>query len=276
MTDQIDYIIMDGLGNRFIILDDRETARGFSATEVRILADDTHAETGGCDQLVVLEGSDVSDCFMRIYNADGGEVDACGNVTRCVGWLLSEELCKERVVIDTQAGQLFATCSKSTQVSVDMGRPRLEWQEIPLKSEMNTLHLDINDGELADPVAVSMGNPHMVFFVDDVDAIDFEQDGLGKRLESHVFYPEKTNVGVAQIVDRSHIKLRVFERAVGETLACGTGACAAAVAAMRREQVERNVTMHLRGGNLQVRWDENGHVVMTGETHFSRRGVLSL
>ncbi len=276
MTDQIDYIIMDGLGNRFIILDDREAARGFSEADVCMLADDAHAETGGCDQLVVLEKSESSDCFMRIYNADGGEVDACGNVTRCVGWLLSEELGKERVVIDTQAGQLFATSSKSTQVSVDMGRPRLEWQEIPLRNEMDTLHLDINDGVLSDPVAISMGNPHMVFFVDDVDAINFEQGGLGQRLESHAFYPEKTNVGVAHIVDRSHITLRVFERAVGETLACGTGACAAAVAAMRRGLVEQNVTMHLRGGDLQIAWDENGHVIMTGETHFSRRGVLAL
>lgn len=276
---RLDYYIMHGLGNRFVILDSRDQLWNDDIALITKLSDSTNEQTKGCDQVgILLRSSDSeADCYLRIYNADGGEVGACGNLTRCVAWLLAQQLEKTSIIIDTLAGRLNAVCSlDNSAVTVNMGEPGYHWTEIPLTHMVNTMHLPVREGELFDPVAVSMGNPHMVFFVPDIHAIDFEENGLGRKLEHNILFPEKTNVGIAQVDDRETIKLRVFERGVGETQACGTGACAAAVAAMRRNLVHRDVMVHLTGGEIQISWDKDDNVIMTGETFFEESGVMEL
>ncbi len=269
------FIKMDGLGNDFVIIDNRKSRLELSEEQVVELASRDNPQTGGCDQLIIIENSDKADCFMRIFNADGGQVDACGNASRCIGWLVGQELDKDNITIETLAGVLQAEIAGERLVAVNMGKARLDWQEIPLAQEMDTLHLPVEEGGLRDPVGVSMGNPHAVFFVDDTDAVDLSVAGV--KIEHHPLFPERVNVGVAQVMPpdasgNAVIKLRVFERGAGETLACGTGACAATVAAIRRKLINgRKATVILKGGELQIEWLENGDVIMTGEVS----GVLT-
>ena len=266
---------MHGLGNDFVVLDARGGAIALTPAEVRALAD---RRTGvGCDQLITIEPSAGADVFMRIHNADGGEVAACGNATRCVGRMLMDETGRDRVVIETNAGLLPTDAVDDGSVRVDMGPARTDWQEIPLAREMDTLHLDLAaDGApsagLADPVAVNVGNPHMVFFVADPTAVDLAH--LGPMLEHHPLFPERANVNVAGLGPDGEIRLRVWERGVGITRACGTGACATLVAASRRQMVGRSATVRLDGGPLRVDWDAAGHVLMTGPVATSFAGVL--
>ena len=217
-----------------------------------------------------MEPSKDSDVFMRIYNSDGSQVNACGNATRCVGWLIGHALSKDEISIETNAGILISN-KNGDFVTVNMGAPKLSWSEIPLSREVDTMSLPIEaSDQIKYPVAVNMGNPHMTFFspisVDEVDILS-----LGEPLEKHVLYPEKANVGFANIMDKKNIRLRVFERGVGETKACGTGACAALVAAVRRGLTNREAMLHLNGGILTINWDQKtGHVFMTGEVEFER------
>lgn len=274
MTEKTDFIKMDGLGNDFVIIDARKNDYPLSTTQAMKLADRNNKETGGCDQLIVIENSDKADCFMRIINADGSEVDACGNASRCLGWLVGKEKGKDRVKIETKAGLLDAHIVGKRKISVNMGKAKLDWQEIPLAAEKDTLHLGIQEGALKDPVGVSMGNPHAVFFVDNVDKIDLQK--VGSKLEHHKLFPQRANIGVAQIISPSEIKLRVFERGAGETLACGTGACAALVAAARRNLTGKKATIHLKGGDLEIEWLDNGEVLMTGSVSEPRYGLLNV
>lgn len=273
------FLFMDGLGNDFVIVDAREQ-KGFALTteQVRALAARSNQQTGGCDQVIVMEDGAPGSCFMRIYNQDGSEVSSCGNATRCVGELLLKEG-GDTAHITTSAGHLKAFRSPQG-ISVDMGAPRLDWQEIPLGWELDTLKLWLYTGPLVRGVAVSMGNPHVVFFVeDDVDGLDLDRLAPQVQhweLEGRRLFPEGVNVGVANIVSDTELKLRVFERGVGETLACGTGACAAAVAAARRGHTKRTVTLHLRGGDLHVHWQENNHVLMTGPVRLRAEKTASL
>lgn len=254
-------IKMSGLGNRFIIFDARQKALQLSLSDIQHIAAKEHA-LGGCDQIIVLEPSVEAELFMRIYNADGSEVDACGNATRCVAKIVAEELKKNAVNISTGAGILHAQITGKNEVSVDMGPPRLEWNEIPLAKKQDTLQVNIASGPLKNPVAVSMGNPHIVFFVPDTEAVALDKHG--PELEHHALFPERVNVGIAQILARDSIKLRVWERGAGETLACGTGACAALIAAARRGLTDRAAQVKVRGGQLYISWQENGHVLMRG------------
>ena len=266
----IPFVKMHGLGNDFVIIDGRDHPIALSESEVRALA---ARRTGiGCDQLIVIEnaGGNGADAFMRIYNADGGEVGACGNATRCVASLLMREGARDSVRLFTNSGMLEAESLADGTVAVDMGEPQTGWREIPLAEPADTLHLDITAGPLSDPVAVSMGNPHAVFFVDDAAAIDLA--ALGPALEHHGMFPERANIGIAQVLDRNAIRLRVWERGVGITTACATGACAAAVAANRRRLADRNVTLHMDGGALAVELRGDGHVLMTGPVAVSFSG----
>lgn len=265
---------MDGTGNDFVIFDAREKKLELNAAQVKHIADRGNKITGGCDQVIIVESSKSADCFMRIYNADGGEVESCGNASRCVAWILMEEKQKDVVAIDTAGGIVHARRVGRRRVCVDMGTPRLEWRSIPLAREEDTLHLPLKSGALSDPVGVNMGNPHAVFFVPDVERIDLQTHG--PMLERHALFPERANIGVAQIISADKIKLRVFERGAGETLACGTGACAALVAASRRGLTGREATIQLKGGELQVEWNTGGHVLMTGDVSEARTGVCSL
>lgn len=260
---RVPFIKMHGLGNDFIVLDSR--AGALPPITARLAAALADRRTGiGCDQLIVLGPSQTADFAMRIFNADGGEVAACGNATRAVGLLHGQA-----ARIETAAGILHAR-PEDGGIAVDMGQPRLEWQDIPLAYAMDTHNLPVAWDELENPCAVSMGNPHAVFFVPDCDAVAL--DRLGPEIEHDPLFPERCNVNVATVVARDRIRLRVWERGVGETRACGTGACATAVAAMRRGLADRRVTVALAGGELAIAWRDDGTVLMTGPATESFRG----
>jgi diaminopimelate epimerase len=266
------FIKMHGLGNDFVVLDARAHPIALDDGRARAIAD---RHTGvGCDQLLVMEpakhtGADV---FMRIRNADGDEVEACGNGTRCIAAALMRETGKPRVVIETVAGLLSASEAGASRVTVDMGPARLSWREIPLARECDTLHVPVTMGSVADPVATNMGNPHATFFVPDAEAVDVA--ALGRPLEHHTMFPERANIGFASLAGKDRLRFRVWERGVGITIACGTGACAAAVAAARRGLTGRQVTVTADGGPLEIEWRADGHVLMTGPAAVSFTGVL--
>jgi diaminopimelate epimerase len=260
---RIPFIKMHGLGNDFVVLDGRDgKLPPLEAQAARAIAD---RHTGiGCDQVIVLEPSEIADFRMRIRNADGGEVEACGNATRAVAMLHGEP-----VEIETVAGVLSAR-PEDGGVAVDMGEPEFGWEEIPLSDAMDTLDMPVGWDELERPTAVNIGNPHVVFFVPDCDKV--ELDHLGPAIESDPLFPERVNVNVATIEAPDAIRLRVWERGAGLTRACGTGACATAVAAMRRKLVGREVVVSLPGGQLLISWGEDGRVTMTGPATESFRG----
>ena len=264
---------MHGLGNDFVVLDARAAPLALTDAQVRAIAD---RRTGvGCDQLLVVEPprNGAADAFLRIRNADGGEVAACGNGTRCVAAMIMAEKGAERVLIETEAGVLEARAGAAGEIAVDMGRASLEWRDIPLARDADTLHLGIAAGPLADPVAVGVGNPHAVFFVDDAEAVPL--DTVGPEIEHHPLFPERANVEAAQVLSRRRVRLRVWERGAGITRACGSGACAALVAAHARGLTERTADVDLDGGTLKIEWLEDGHVVMTGPAAVSFAGTLS-
>lgn len=262
---RIPFIKMHGLGNDFVVLD----ARGGLAVTVdarlaHALAD---RHTGiGCDQLILLEPSDSADFRMRIFNPDGGEVEACGNATRAVGLLHGRP-----ARIETLGGVLAADPA-ADGIAVDMGSPRFGWDEIPLAYPMDTLTMPVGWEDLDAPTAVNVGNPHVIFFVPDCEAV--ELDRLGPLIEHDPLFPQRVNVNVATVEDRGHIRLRVWERGAGLTLACGTGACATAIGAMRRGLVERDVRVALPGGTLRIEWTETGRIRMTGPATEAFRGTF--
>jgi diaminopimelate epimerase len=268
------FLKMNGLGNDFVVIETRTAPFAPTADEVRAIAD--RATGIGCDQLIVVEKADDADAKVRFWNADGEEVSACGNGTRCVGWLLMQASGKDEAVIETKAGRLIATRAGDRLVSVDMGEPGLDWAQIPLATEHDTAAVDMalydHASLMAPPGCVSMGNPHVVFFVPDVEAVPIAR--IGPVIEKHALFPEGVNVGFAQVVDRERIRLRVWERGAGLTKACGTGACAALVAASRRDLVGRHVTLELDGGELHIEWREDGHVIMTGPAAVDFMGEL--
>ena len=270
------FLKMNGLGNDFVVVEARSTPFAPSAQEVRAIAD--RASGVGCDQLISIEPSDQADAHVRFWNADGDEVGACGNGTRCVGWLLMEASGRDRAVIATQAGLLVARRAQGGLVSVDMGKPGLDWKDIPLSEEMDTRGIELQVGPIDDPIlhtpgCVSMGNPHVVFFVPDAEAAPVRE--VGPMIEHHLLFPRGVNVGFAQIKARDRIRLKVWERGAGLTKACGTGACAALVAAARRNLVDRTATLELDGGELVIEWREaDGHVIMTGPAQVDFTGTL--
>jgi diaminopimelate epimerase len=231
----------------------------------------------GCDQFITLEppppGSNAS-AFMRIRNPDGQEAGACGNATRCVADLLFRETGNRIQVIRTVAGNLPAEVLADGRVAVDMGAPRLDWQDIPLSRPMDTLHLDLSAGPLSDPAAASMGNPHATFFVADAEALPAE--ALGPGLEHDPLFPERANIGFAQVLAPDRLRLRVWERGAGLTRACGSGACAAVVNAHRRGLTGRQAQVIADGGVLEIEWRTDGHVLMTGPAVTAFRGTVNL
>ena len=260
---RLPFVKMHGLGNDFVVLD----ARVHAVPEMtsRLAAALADRKTGiGCDQLILIEPSQQADFRMRIFNADGSEVEACGNATRAVGLLHGKP-----AQIETLAGILHSQPADGG-IAVDMGEPRFDWQAIPLGFAMDTLHMPVGWDELDDPVAVNVGNPHAVFFVPDCARIDLPQ--WGPVIEHDPLFPQRVNVNVATVVDRTTIRLRVWERGVGETRACGTGACATAIAAMRRGLVDRTVTVSLEGGDLRIGWGADNRITMTGPAVESFRG----
>ncbi|MBX7249459.1 MAG: diaminopimelate epimerase [Caulobacteraceae bacterium] len=273
------YVKMNGLGNDFVVVEARNPngSEAFRPTvdQVRAWADRDHGI--GFDQLIAIEPSDRADAFMRVWNADGGEVETCGNALRCVGWLLMEAGARQAVSIDTLGGLTRARRAGDRLVSIDMGEPGLDWSEIPLSEAMDTRGIELQVGPIDAPLyhtpgAVSMGNPHVVFFVPDADAAPVRE--IGSLIERHPLFPEGVNVGFAE-PRGDQIRLRVWERGAGLTRACGTGACAALVACARRNLAPRRATMLLDGGALEVEWRESdNHVIMTGPLEVEGTGVL--
>ena len=272
------FVKMNGAGNDFVVVNALTTPFAPGDDAVRALADRTTGQ--GFDQLIAIEPSGTADAFMRVWNADGGVVETCGNALRCVGWMLMQANGADSVVVDTLGGQTTARRAGDHRITVDMGAPRLDWREIPLAEEMDTRGIELQVGPIDDPVlhtpgAVSMGNPHVVFFTDRQD--DAFVTGSGSLIEHHPLFPQGVNVGFANVLAPDRIRLRVWERGAGLTRACGTGACAALVASARRGLTGRSATVVVDGGELEIVWDEEtGHVLMTGPVEVERTGVLTL
>lgn len=269
-------MIMNGLGNRFVVIDLRENPIIIDGDMARKIAD---PKTGpGCDQVITLEHRKNYDgVFMGIWNADGDEVGACGNASRCVGWLLMEELKLDAVTFATASGPLHASRIGDKRIAVDMGEPKFHWRDIPLAEQMDdTRFVDIKLGPIDNPVlwgpsTVNVGNPHCVFFVDDVNAHAI--DKFGPMIEHHPLFPERANVSIAQVTSKHAIRLRVWERGAGITMACGTAACAALVCAYRRRLTARKATITLDGGDLAIEWrEEDNHIIMTGPISLDAEG----
>lgn len=257
---------MQGLGNDFVVIDARDHMVAIGEQRARALAD---RRTGvGCDQVILIGSSARADVSMRIWNADGSEVEACGNATRCVPVLVGGD-CR----IETVAGILDAKLA-DRGATVDMGRPRFGWDEIPLAYAMDTTRLPVGWGELEHPTAVSMGNPHVVFFVDDIDAIPLGE--IGPRIEHDPLFPNRINVNIATVIAPGEVRMRTWERGAGLTLACGTGACATFAAGRRLGTLLPEVRLDLPGGSLVLAEGADGHLLMSGPATHVFTGEIDL
>lgn len=277
MAAYLPYTKMNGLGNDFVVLDGRVAPIRLGVAEIRAISD---RQSGiGCDQLIVIEPAANADAFMRIYNADGSQIDACGNATRCISGLLSEETGKRNITLVTNAGVLDAVVD-GDMVTVDMGAPRFAWDQIPLAEPFaDTTGIELQIGPIDAPVlhtpsVVNVGNPHVIFWVENPESYDLSR--FGPLLENHPIFPERANVTLAQIVSPAEIRIRVWERGAGLTLACGTAACATAVAAARKGLTERKVRVVLPGGPLDIEWRaDDDHILMTGPWSRDGGGVIA-
>ena len=278
MTAPLPYLKMNGLGNDFVVLDAR--AQKIALSRQQIIAISDRANGIGCDQLIVMEPDTIDgvDVFMRIYNAEGGEVDACGNATRCIAALVAGEMATDAVTIRTNAGILAARIDGDL-VTVDMSVPRFGWEQIPLAEPFaDTTGIELQIGPIDAPIlhtpsVVNVGNPHAIFWVDDLDAHDLAK--FGPLLENHPIFPERANITLAQVLADDRIEVKVWERGAGLTLACGTAACATAVAAARKGLTERKVTIELPGGPLDIEWrTSDDHILMTGPWALDGEGVI--
>jgi diaminopimelate epimerase len=267
----IDFIKMHGLGNDFVVFDGRQKPISLATEAVRAIAD---RRTGiGCDQLITLKNSDKADVFMSIQNADGSSAEACGNATRCIGALIMSETKGKTATIETEVDMLHCE-NEVGGVRANMGKPRFNWADIPLSEERDTLHVGLNVGALKDPVAINVGNPHVVYFVPDAEKIDLAS--LGPMVETYPLFPERVNVNVVEVISPNETKLRVWERGAGLTRACGTGAAASVVAGVRRGLLERSVKVRLLGGTLNVHWADDDNVYLSGGAETSYRGTLDI
>lgn len=273
----IPFVKMNGLGNDFVVIDARAGAVPLSPAQISRICD--RAGGIGCDQLIVLERGEGADLFMRIFNADSSQVSACGNASRCIADLLFAETGKEEAVIETRAGRLSAWREEDGRISVDMGRPRFAWQEIPLSEEFrDTRAIELQIGPidaplLHSPSVVNVGNPHAIFWVEDIEAHDLAR--FGPLLENHPLFPERANISLAEITAPNAMRLKVWERGAGLTKACGTAACAAVACAVRRKLTDRRVEVTLPGGALTVEWRASDErIVMTGPVETEFRGEI--
>lgn len=271
---------MNGVGNDIIVADLRAVSRVLTPQEAAAFV----SETGDrCDQLMVLHKplSDGTETFIRIYNGDGSPAGACGNGMRCVTRVLADETGRDRFLCETVAGVLICTYRSPDDITIDMGAPRLRWDQIPLRDEFhNTTRVELQIGPIDDPVlhspsVANMGNPHAIFWVDDVDAQAL--DRFGPMLETHPLFPEGANISVAAHMGGDELRIRTWERGAGLTKACGSAACAAAVNAHRTRRTSRNVTVHMPGGTLLIEWRESDdHVLMTGPAEYEHEGLVAL
>jgi diaminopimelate epimerase len=278
MTRKTPFLKMHGTGNDFVVLDSRKHAVSLTKEAITHICD-RHFGVG-CDTLVMLEPSKSADVSVKFYNGDGSLSSTCGNASRCVADLVMRESGAREATLETIAGNLTATKNADGAITVNMGTPKWDWRDVPLSESRNTLHLGLEEGLLSDPVAVSMGNPHAVFFVRDLAHVKMAE--WGAKLEHNKLFPERANISAVQIISPTHVKMLVWERGVGLTMACGSGACAAVVAAVRRGLTERKVTVELPGGNLTVDWQADvtntthGQVSMSGAVAYVFEGSIDI
>lgn len=273
------FVKMHGLLNDFVFVDARIDS--FCPTKEEVVRICDRRQGIGADELLIVEPPSVEDtaagvhAFVRIFNPDGREAEACGNATRCVGWLLMKESGLDQVTIATQGGLLKCSTAGHMQVRVEMGQLQTDWRDIPLAKERDTLHLKIGTGPLQDPVGMNIGNPHAVFFVEDLDSIDMKT--YGPKLQKDPLFPEEANIGVAQLLDAKTIKLSVWERPGTLTTACGSGACAAVGAAHRRGLTdEKRIKVIMPAGELIIELGEDNSVAMTGPIAVCYWGYLPI
>ncbi|NMD06372.1 MAG: diaminopimelate epimerase [Phyllobacteriaceae bacterium] len=270
---------MNGLGNDFVVLDARVRPLAISEEQARAIAD---RKTGiGCDQLIVMEKSPRADVRMRIWNAEGGEVQSCGNASRCIADIVMAETGLGSTTIDTKGGFLTAQKAGDLLVKIDQGRPRFDWKDIPLSEAFpDTRHIELQVGPIDKPLVhspsvVNVGNPHCIFWVNDLEVVDLGK--IGPMIEHHPLFPERTNVILAKLVARNHAMIKVWERGAGLTKACGTAACAVMAAGYRLKLIDRECRVTLPGGDLFMAINEdNGHVLMTGPLEYEFDGVLPM
>jgi diaminopimelate epimerase len=269
------FLKMHGLGNDFAVFDARKHGLSLDAATARAVADRRLGV--GCDQVIVIApAANGADAAMRIYNSDGGEVESCGNAARCVARLLMTEKGADTIHLETVGGPLVCSEAGGGLVTVDMGAPRFDWKKVPLSSAVDTNKFSLAvDGVSVEASAVSVGNPHCVIFVGHADSAPVAE--VGPLIERHSLFPERTNVEFATVLSRGRVRMRVWERGVGITQACGTGACATAVAAARRGLTDRKVEVVLDGGTLLIEWrDSDDHILMTGPATLAWRGEIDI
>ena len=268
---------MNGLGNDFVVFDARRAPIAMDEAKARAIAD---RGTGiGCDQLIVLEPSKTADVTMRIWNNEGGEVESCGNATRCIADILFDEKKATRATIDTKGGYLVAEKGGDRLVTVDMGAPRFDWQDIPLSEKFHdTRYIELSAGPIEAPLihspsVVNVGNPHCIFWVSDLDVVDLSK--IGPMLENHPLFPKRANITLARVDAKDRVVIKVWERGAGLTRACGTAACAVMAAGFRLKRLDRKATITLPGGDLHMAIRESdGHIIMTGPVAYEFDGVL--
>jgi diaminopimelate epimerase len=265
------FIKMHGLGNDFVVLDSTKNQYNINKASIQLIANRKFGV--GCDQVIEMKHSDKEDIYMKIYNADGTEAEACGNAARCIAGLLFASSPKKEVSIETVAGVLKAESEENGLIKVDMGKPKFFWKDIPLS--MNISEINFEELTLKNGLAINIGNPHIVFFVKDLDAVDINR--IGPLIENNSLFPEKVNVEICQLENRKKIKVLVWERGAGNTLACGSGACAALVAAYKNSLSEPQAEIVLDGGSLNITWNigSDEHVIMSGPIAVSFLGDLS-
>ena len=261
---KLDAYKMDGLGNDFVIFDNRK--KSFSLTKDQIIKISDRKNIG-CDQVIFIEKDKINDAYLRFYNADGGEISACGNGSRCVAYFLMKENNKKEVSLKTKSGILNSNMSEKNLVKINMGQPNFKWDKIPLSKEMNYKNLNIkinskNGKEIIGGFSLNVGNPHIIFFVENIN--DFDLNKIGPEIENHEYFPQKCNVTIANVKNKNHIKVRVWERGAGLTKACGTAACATGVASAVLKLTDRETNIEFQEGSLNINWYKDNNIYMTG------------
>ena len=277
MSAPLPFRKMNGLGNDFVVLDGRQHSIAITEAQARAIADRTSGI--GCDQLIVMERSAIADVKMRIWNAEGGEVESCGNGSRCIADIIMAEKHKPSATIDTLGGLLEGHAADGRRVTIDNGKPRFGWADIPLSEAFaDTRHIELQVGPIDAPLihspsVVNVGNPHCIFWVDDLGVVDLAK--VGPMIEHHPLFPERTNVTLAHVVSRDHVEVKVWERGAGLTKACGTAGCAVMAAGFRLKLIDAKCRVSLPGGDLFMAVnEENGHILMTGPVEYEYEDVL--
>ena len=267
---------MDSLGNDFIIFDKREKNTALTQGQIIKISDRNNI---GCDQVIFIDRDESSNAFLKFYNSDGGEISACGNGSRCVAYLLMKEHNNKKISLRTKAGILHAILDDDNLAQINMGQPNFEWKQIPLSKEMDNKNLKIkfknNEGkEFIGGFSLSIGNPHIIFFVENLDKYNLKE--IGPKIENHIYFPEKCNVTLASIENKKRVKVKVWERGVGLTKACGTAACATAVSSAVLKLTERSIGVEFQEGLLNIHWNEDNNIYMKGKVSEVKKITVSV